>query len=159
MKPAVTLILAVLLVSSGLGPAGAVALRPSVTLDSEVVRLGDIFMDAGSKADRVIAAAPAPGQTELYTAIRLRAIAQEAGLKWTPSSRYDKVSIERTGRTIPTAEIESALHRALVAAGVPRGRKIALSKRNLELFAAPDAADPFHIVDTHCNPATGGFAA
>jgi flagella basal body P-ring formation protein FlgA len=159
MKSVVTLLFAVLIVASSLGPARALALRPSVTIDSEVVRLGDIFMDAGKKADRVVAAAPAPGRTELYTAIRLRAIAEEAGLKWTPASRYDKVSIERTGRAVPTAEILSALRRALTAAGAPRDRKIALSRRDLELYAAPDAAVPFRIVNTRFDAASGNFAA
>lgn len=159
MKAMVTLLFAVLMVSSSLGPARAVALRPAVTIDSEVVRLGDIFMDAGKNADRVVAAAPAPGRTDVYTAFRLRAIAEDAGLKWTPASRYDKVSVERTGRAIPTTEIESALHKALVAAGAPRDWKIALARRDLELYAAPDATDPFRIVDARFDAASGHFAA
>jgi flagella basal body P-ring formation protein FlgA len=159
MKAIVTLFFAVLMVSSSLGPARAIALRPAVTIDSEVVRLGDLFMDAGSRADRIVAAAPAPGRTDVYTAVRLRAIAQDAGLGWTPASRYDKVSVERTGRAIPAIEIEAALRKALVAAGAPRDWKIALSRRDLELHAAPEAAAPFRIVDARFDAASGHFAA
>jgi len=159
MKSVVALFFAILMVSSSLGQSRAATLRPSVTVDSEVVHLGDIFMDAGKNAGNVVAAAPAPGRSELYTAFRLRAIAEEAGLQWTPTSRYDKVTIERTGRTIPTADIEAALRKSLVAAGAPRDRHIALAKRDLELYAAPDAVEPFRVVDTRYEPNSGRFAA
>lgn len=159
MKSVVTLLFAVLMVSSGLDAARAVALRPSVTVDSEVLHLSDLFMDAGPKGSKVIAAAPAPGRTEVYTAFQLRAIAAAAGLKWTPTSRYDKVSVERTGQMIPNAEIKTALQKALVAAGAPRDWQIALARRDLELYAAPEAVDPFHIVDARFDAASGYFTA
>ena len=153
------LIFAALMISSGLEQAGAAALRPSVTIDAEVVRLGDLFLDTGPKAERIVAAAPAPGHSELYTAHRLRAIADDAGLGWMPKSRYEKVLIERSGRLIPTAEIEQALRAALDAAGALRGRRIALAKRDLVLHAALDADEPFRVADMRYNETSGRFAA
>lgn len=159
MKSLVPLLFAVLMVSSSLGTSRAATLRPTVTVDSEVVRLGDIFFGAGKGADLAIAAAPNPGRSEVYTAVRLRAIAENAGLRWTPTSRYDKVTIERTGRAIPTADVESALRKALAAAGAPSGRHIALSRRDLDLYAAPGAAVPFRVVDARYDEASGHFGA
>lgn len=159
MKALTTLIFAVLMVSSGLSEAGAAALRPSTTIDSEVVRLGDLFIGTGSKAEQVVAAAPAPGRSELYTAHRLRAIADDAGIGWAPKSRYEKILIERSGRLIPTAEIEQALRDALDAAGAPRRQRVALDKRDLALHAAFDAAEPFRVAEMRYDDRSGRFAA
>jgi flagella basal body P-ring formation protein FlgA len=159
MKSLVTLLFAVLMVASSLGPSRAATLRPTVTVDSEVVKLGDIFIGAGKGADVAIAAAPAPGRSEVYTAVRLRAIAENAGLRWIPTSRYDKVTIERSGRAIPTADVEAALQKALVAAGAPSGRHIALSRPDIDLYSAPDATVPFRVVDARYEETSGHFGA
>lgn len=159
MKAFTTLFFAVLMVSSGLSEAGAAALRSQATIDAEVVRLGDLFVGAGGKAQQVVAAAPAPGRTELYNAPRLRAIADEAGLGWKPTSRYEKIVVERAGRMIPTADIEKALRTALDAAGAPREQRISFAKRDLALYAALDSTEPFRVADLRYDPRGERFAA
>jgi flagella basal body P-ring formation protein FlgA len=159
MKIPTLLLFAVMMISSGAETARAAALRHGAAIEAPVVRLGDIFIGTGDKAHEVVATAPAPGRSETFTAHRLRTIAAAAGLDWVPGSRYDRVVVERVGRPIPTDEIVAALHDALVSAGAPAGRRVALSARNLTLHAATDATVPFRVADVTYDARTGRFGA
>lgn len=98
--------------------AEAASLRPLATIDASVVRLSDLFDDAGSGADRVLGAAPAPGSRLLIEAPQLAAIARQFGVDWRPASPADHLVIDRPGRVVPREAVLSALRAALTELGV-----------------------------------------
>ena len=159
MKATTTLIFALFLVMSSLGSPQAAALRSNVTVEAEFVRLGDIFVDAGAKAEIIVAGAPAPGAKEIFTARRLWVIAREHDLDWSPASRYDRVTVERAGRLIEPAEILDQVKAALVRVGVPADHEIRLANNKLSLFAALGQEPPFTVQNARYDARTGRFAA
>ncbi len=117
--------------------AKAASLRNLVTLYGPVVRLSDLFDDAGPNAERVLGPAPQPGGRVIVPAHQLAAIAHQFGVAWEPSSNDDEVVIERPARSLARTEIVDALRGALATAGAGADCAIALSS----FSALPVAAD------------------
>ena len=159
MRSTATLIFALILVTSSMGSPHAAALRSNVTVDSEFIRLGDIFTEAGRAADVIIAGAPAPGRKEIFPTQRLWSIAREHKLNWTPSSRYDRVTVERAGQLIDQSEILGQIKKRLIATGMSIDREVQLTSKNLSLFAPPGSLQPFSVNNLRFDPKGGRFAA
>ncbi len=70
--------------------AMAASLRPLTTLAAPVVRLSDLFDDAGPDSARVLGTAPVPGARIVVEAAQLAAIARQFGVDWRPSSASDR---------------------------------------------------------------------
>src|SRR5271169_5313808 len=103
------LIAAVLLMASGLGDGvrAEPVLKPQVTIERDMVRLGDLFAELPPAFDPAIeiARAPAPGQKTTFDASALLAIANSQHLTWRPTGRFDRVVVERAGQVIGAAAI------------------------------------------------------
>lgn len=91
--------------------AEAATLRPFTQLDGAVVRLSDLFDDAGS--DRTLGAAPSLGGRIVVEAPQLHAIARQFGVDWRPASPTDRAVLERPGRPLPREAAVEALRAAL----------------------------------------------
>ena len=113
-------------------PAVAATLRPATTLDAPVVRLADLFDDAGPLAARVIGPAPPPGERIVVEARQLAAIARMFGVAWQPQSPADSAVLERPGRLLARELVLGALRAALAGVGAPADSDITLPG-----FAAP----------------------
>src|SRR5689334_10184716 len=81
--------------------AEAARLRPMTTLTSPMVRLSDLFDDAGPEADRVLGPGPAPGGRIVVEAAQLGWIARQFGADWRPASPADRAILDRPGRVLP----------------------------------------------------------
>ncbi len=114
------------------GPAAAATLRNVTTLETAVVRLSDLFDDAGPRADRVLGPGPAPGARIVVEAAQLAAIARQFGVDWRPTSSADRTVLDRPGRLLPREQVLAALRTALTGMGAP-----ADSDLELPGFAAP----------------------
>ncbi len=157
-------IIAFLLAVSIIDRAGATnILRPSVVVQDDVVRLGDIFEDTGAKSDVVVVAAPKVGHQAIYDAAWLSDVARNNGLNWQPLSNNDYVTIERAGIEISARQIEDALKTALVQnlAKNGAGRKIdlALDNRTVALFSDPDSHSDIQIRDLWMDRDNARFTA
>lgn len=108
------------------------AVRPFATVDDAVVRLADLFEDAGPRADVVLGPAPAPGTRLVIEAAQLQAIARSNGLAWRPMGGADRVVLERPGRMVPLDEVALALRAALRGQGLDEEADV-----DLQGFAAP----------------------
>jgi flagella basal body P-ring formation protein FlgA len=104
-----------LLLASGGGSAAT--LRGGTMLHAPVVRLSDLFDDAGANAARVLGTAPGPGGSIVVQAPQLAAIARQFGVDWRPASSADQAVLERAGRLLPREAVVGAVKAALVAAG------------------------------------------
>jgi flagella basal body P-ring formation protein FlgA len=113
-------------------PALGATLRPMTTLTAGVVRLSDLFDDAGPDAARVLGPAPSPGARIVVESRQLAAIARQFGVDWRPSSPGDRIVLDRPGRLLDRAATLAALRSALIAVGAPEDADI-----DLPGFAAP----------------------
>ncbi len=128
------LLLAALLAAQG---TEAASLRDLVVLSGPMVRLSDLFDDAGPNAERVIGPAPQPGGRITVPAHQLAAIARQFGVAWQPASDDDQVVLERPARSLARGEIIAALRAALADAGAGPDCAIALNS----VVTPPVAAD------------------
>jgi flagella basal body P-ring formation protein FlgA len=140
-------------------PAEAATLRAVATVDDNVVRLGDIFDDLGTGADIAVAYAPAPGRRLTFGAAALMELARTYRLDWRPSSRFDRVIVERAGRVIQKSEIMAQLSDALKAEGLKRHMEVELFGRNVEMAVPLAAAGPLEVRNLTLDPQTGRFTA
>jgi flagella basal body P-ring formation protein FlgA len=159
MKTVVSLIIALFVAAAASVDADAAILRQSVTVQGDVIRIGDLFVDAGKDSDAVVAEAPAPGQQMTLNARALESIAQRAGLQWRPQSRYESTTVSRAGRIVRAQEIEKILRDAMVKEGMPKDRLIALSKADFAVHVAPDEERAIRVVNARYNLAGRQFAA
>lgn len=111
------LVLAGLLVPAAFAGAHAASLRAATMLHAPVVRLSDLFEDAGPNANRVLGTAPGPGGSIVVEAAQLGAIARQFGVDWQPASPAERTVLERAGRLLPRDGVLKALKAALIAAG------------------------------------------
>ncbi len=108
------------------GRADAATLRPFTTLDAPVVRLSDLFADAGSEANRVLGPAPAPGTRISVEAPQLAAIAREYGVDWKPVTGFDRAVLVRPGAPLAEGAVLAALRTALAGLGAAAGSAVEL---------------------------------
>ena len=159
MKFAIHIVFALFLAGTGISGADAAVLRHTVTVDAEIVRLGDLFADVGEKRDRIVAAAPQPGDKIIFSASRLQAIARSSGLKWRPQSRHQTAVVARAGRLVSTPEIAKLIQTALVKEGLTADHQIALSKKDITFHIAAEDNRNIRIAQTRYNPQGKQFSA
>ena len=159
MKTLLISAIAAFMALSGSGTPQAAFLRDNVTVENDVIRLADLFTDVGKGRDLVVARAPLPGRRDVITARELRTIAQRAGLQWRPANRYERVVVNRAARIIGTDELKQKLRAALLAQGMPKTHRIALSKSDMVLHAAIGVSRPVKLVNPRYNARSGRFGA
>lgn len=109
----VILLLAVLAVPA----AHAASVKPMTALHSQMVKLNDLFSDAGPDADKVLGPGPRPGGQIVVESAQLAYIARRYGVDWRPGSGPERAVLERAGRPLTEAEVMKALRGALTEAG------------------------------------------
>lgn len=97
-------------------------LRGNAVVAGPVLRLGDIFLNVGDKADQRVANAPAPGTSMTLGAPVLGRLARAFGLTWQPASPQDQVVIERQSQVIGAEDIDRLIRAALAEKGVDTAR-------------------------------------
>ncbi|MDB5411101.1 MAG: flagella basal body P-ring formation protein FlgA [Rhodospirillales bacterium] len=133
MKHAPVLIGLALAVVAG-AAAAEPALRQNVVVDAPVIRLGDLFSDAGARSGEAVAQAPAPGAKVVLDAAWLAARAREQKLAWQPHSRFDETTVERASQAIDADAIALELRREL-GDRLPTGPvELAMDNPGLRLF-------------------------
>ena len=127
---------AALLAATG-AMADAAMLKPSASVDADMVRLGDIFEDAGPLADGIVARAPMPGRRYVLDSEWLDETARAHGLAWRPTTRFDRIVVERAGRAIGRDAFVDALRDAMRRQGDSRALAIEFSGRMPEAMISP----------------------
>lgn len=140
------------------GVAAAPTLRGLVSIDRPVVRLKDLFRNAGPKADAVLGPAPAPGTRILIARRQLTTIAARFGVRWSPMNAAASIVIERPGTPLAHARVIAALRPALRLAGAPGHVAIQISANGLPMI--PPASRPAILVNRIVyDRMTGNFRA
>ena len=117
LLPVASVLAGVLVAGAFAADAQASSLRAATMLHAPVIRLSDLFDDAGANADRVLGTAPGPGGSIVVEAPQLGAIARQFGVDWQPASPAERAVLERAGRLLPRGDVLKAVRASLVAAG------------------------------------------
>lgn len=142
-----------------IAPAPAASLRPNVIVEGDTVSLGDIFDDAGPRADAPILYSPAPGRHIVLNAAWLGQVAKMFQVAWRPSNQSDRVVVERAGKVVTATDILPALRRELRATGMPEHSEIDLANRTIEINLALQVPPTIDIRNVTYDRATGQFTA
>lgn len=137
--------------------APAATLRPQTTLTQSVVRLSDLFDDAGADAQRIIGPAPAPGGRIIVESRQLAAIARQFGVDWRPASPAERIVIDRPGRMLPREDVLAALRAALQGLGSDPDADLELA--NFPAPLLPPDAHPVITVEQIDQDPSGRFTA
>jgi flagellar basal body P-ring formation protein FlgA len=148
-----------LAVLTAAAPIDAASLRPSIVIEGDLVRLGDIFEDAGPKSETAVLYSPAPGRRVTLNAAWLSEVARIYHVAWRPMSQYDRVVVERAGNVISTTDIIAALRVELVAKGMPKHQEIELTNRQLEIVVPVETPTILEVRSITYNPTSGQFSA
>jgi len=119
-------------------PVQHVMLQQSVRIEGKIIYIGDIFSNAGDKADIALAYAPKPGKRAVYDARWLSRVAKAYQLNWRPLSHRDRVVVQRASNVITQDEIAEKLREALADRGVDPDMEIHFSNRQLRLHVGGD---------------------
>jgi flagella basal body P-ring formation protein FlgA len=116
----------------------APVLKPQALVERDMVRLSDLFGELPASVNPAIEVthAPAPGQRLTLDASTLLNIANSQHIGWQPSSRFDRVVVERAGQVISATAVHDAVVRALVEGGLPENTEITLDNERLQLVIA-----------------------
>lgn len=95
-----------------------IAPRGSVVVTGPVLRLGDLFVNVGDKANRRVGTAPAAGTQLTVDAPTLQRIANLNGLPWRPTSIQDRTIVERDSVLVTSDEVIAGVLKALGEKGI-----------------------------------------
>lgn len=144
--------------------AYAATLRMTQEFEKEVITVGDIFNDAGKYQDRVITQAPAPGKKITFDVRTLAKIARLYKVDWQPTTRYDKVTLQRASLIIDTDYIVDTLRAELaqnskaVYAGADRFT-VKLDNKATSWHLPTDVDATIAVKSLTLNPITKRFSA
>jgi flagella basal body P-ring formation protein FlgA len=143
-----------------LGSAAQVQPRnDTVTINRPFVRLGDLFPEAGAKADIAVAYAPAPGSRTVYDVKSLVSIATANGIQWQARSWFDRVVIERPGITIGDTDIIAAVRAELAKQKLDSKADVELATRNLSLQIPADSSTALDLQNFQFDERSGQFSS
>ncbi|PCI42472.1 MAG: flagella basal body P-ring formation protein FlgA [Rhodospirillaceae bacterium] len=136
-----------------------VSLTQRVTVEDNVVRLGDIFQGAGPFEDSVVAYAPRPGARATFDSRWLTRVAVAYKLDWRPSSRMDRVVIERDSRLVRREDIESLLQDFMVNDGGDPSSRAVLSNRAMRLHLPTNTSEELVVEQLSLDQSNNRFTA
>lgn len=134
-------------------------LRPAVTVDSSVVRLGDLFSDAGAHAADVVAPAPPPGSRTFFDATWLAAAAREHQLDWQPASSFDQATVERATRIVGSDAVAQSLLAAIGERQSVTGAQVRLDNPSFRLLVPASAPAALDVEGLTVDARSGRFSA
>jgi len=138
----------------------AATLKQQVVVKDNVVRLGDLFHDAGRHGERVVLQSPDPGRRMVLNAKWLYRTARSFRLKWKPLSAMDHVVVERATHHISTEQIQETLGAGIRAEMEISDRfEIDLDNRLLQMYLPGEALPTVEIETLRVDRQTNRFSA
>lgn len=140
---------------------GAPVLRDSVTVDSDIVTVGDMFENAGINAERAMFRSPAPGTVGQVSLENIRIAAAKVGVTEFENPGLFNVSVARTGIAVDIPMLQDLVTRDLEARGtILRGTRVQMVPDTTpsSLFAR-NTANPVTLTSLQYQPVNHRFTA
>lgn len=159
---------ALLIIAFGVVPSPAqtvepmpLTLRNHVTVSDHAIHLGDLFdgLATSDEADIVVGYAPQPGRRAVFDAAWLSRIAARYQLNWRPTSRLDRVFVERASTVIDADDVAAALRAELAKRADAKSVDLELSNRNLLIHVDDSLPATIEVVHLNTDMRRGQFSA
>ena len=144
-------VLATSLGDNGLAMSPKITLLNNIEVDQNLVKIGDLFTNAGEKAKIEVAYAPEPGKRAVFDARWLFRVARTHKLSWRPLSKRIKTVVTRKSDVIERQEIKDILHFALIEKGASPQSDIVLSNQIRQLHVPSGTQDNINIQEIYYN--------
>jgi len=148
-------------VTGSLGPDAPV-LKHSVTVSSDVVRIGDLIENAGSATDIAIFRAPDLGTTGAVSTRQILQAVRAHAVIGVDTAGIGEVRVTRASRTVTSKDVEAAIAQAVARhLGSSSADEIAvrLDRDMRVLQVEPGIAAPLQITRFAFDPNSGQFSA
>jgi len=141
-------------------PAHAtIGIKENSIITDNTIKLGDIFYGLEYEEDRILGAAPHPGDDMILDARTLLRVAKAVGLDWRPTSNEQKVRISRKATVISKEIMNSRIKEALQAKGVYGDYALQIPARYQEIILPYDQSASLDITDLSVDTAHKNYTA
>ncbi len=141
-------------------PVMAASVKNSISVQEDMIRLGDLFDGVDDKAaTTVLGAAPKPGAEMTLNARTLMRIASAYNVDWAPSSTAEQVVIRRTSHTITTEELQDALHGAIAEKGINGKFQVLLNNPDAQIVLGGNQIPTVEVQSINFVPSRNVFEA
>ncbi|MEK9725222.1 MAG: flagellar basal body P-ring formation chaperone FlgA [Rhodospirillaceae bacterium] len=139
--------------------AAPVMLQTAITVDANVIRLGDFFSGAGDMAETAVAYAPEPGKRSSFDARWLYRAARAYRLDWRPINDRVRTVVTRRSQVITSEEISDTLRDALAERGAGEDTEIEFSNRFVKLHVPGNGLAGIAVDEIDYDPRSHRFNA
>lgn len=165
--------LAIIAITAGLPVAALAAEEPAPTLASgapaqlnehivvqeSVVRVGDLFTNAGAQAEVAVAYSPDPGKRAVFDARWLYRVARAYQVNWQPLGAATQATVERDAISVSQEDIKAQVLMALAEQGVSKEMDVEFSTRFQQIFMPAGSNPQITIENIDYNERSGRFTA
>jgi flagellar basal body P-ring formation protein FlgA len=145
---------------SSLETVSSLRLKPIVTVETDVVRLGDLIEGAGSQSGVAVFSSPQPGTSGMISAARIVGAAKENGMGTIETNGLSSIAVRRLGRRVSVEEITRAITTALINEHqLSKDTELELNAGQLETTVESSATDPVLVRHLSYNGGSGRFEA
>ncbi len=135
-------------------------LRPIVTVEGDMVRIGDLFDGAGRFADIAVFGAPKPGASGMISTSRIKSAVRDNDVPEIDTNGLTSITVRRAGRRVNAEEISRAVTAVLVRDyQAPNDSEIELNSGQLEVTVETSATAPVQVRSLTYSATTGRFEA
>jgi flagella basal body P-ring formation protein FlgA len=143
---------------AGTRAALAASLKTTSILNSDTLRLGDVFEGlSAEKANYVLGPAPQPGQDMVLNANTLLRVALSLDLPWRPSTSADQIVIRRNAATVAEDDIRNIIIHALKEKGVEGNFNLLLAGSLPQMVLPAELPATVEIASMKFDPAKDWF--
>ncbi|MCB1651080.1 MAG: flagellar basal body P-ring formation protein FlgA [Alphaproteobacteria bacterium] len=125
--------------------ASAIDLKHHSMVESDLITLGDVFEGLERDEDRVLGAAPLPGQDMVLNARTLLRIAVAMDLPWRPRSHADQVVLRRAATVIKQDMMKDRLQSALLEQGLSNRYNITIISGGDDIVMPPSTPETLEV--------------
>lgn len=140
--------------------ASAISLKAHSVVEHDTITLGDIFSGVdGEKAERILGAAPQPGNDMVLNSYTLMRIAVALDLPWRPATSADQVVLRRAATVIEPDQIKARVKEAIAGKDLPGKFEVNVITP-LNKIALPQEEDAtMDVISLEVHPAQNTFNA
>ena len=141
-------------------PAHAtIGIKENSIITDNTIKLGDVFYGLEHEKDRILGAAPRPGDDMILDARTLLRVARAVGLDWSPTSNEQKVRISRKATIISKNQIKAHIKEALKSKNISGDYALRMSAQYQEIILPYDQPSSMDITDINVDSAHKSFTA
>ncbi|GAB6053151.1 hypothetical protein JCM17960_19710 [Magnetospira thiophila] len=141
------------------GFASAATLVQHIVVTEDVVRIGDIWKDAGESANEVVGYSPATGEQAVLNHRWLTRVAEAYKVDWKPLGGSARAVVERSSFFIGREEITNEILGALIEQGASPDVIVDLGKRNFDVQVDSPENASVAVEDLTYDHSSGRFSA